>query len=663
MEINGIDCTDDWREEMSKMSQIRNIPRVRTAGAIVVAGILALVFTAPAEGIDLSGKGSSFSLNLDITLSYGATYRMEDRDPAIYSHFEGGTAWSGNGDDGNLNFDKGIVSNTPKATIDFSFASNPNKSHQFGFFVRGSAFYDYALMQDCCERTELTDEALDWAGNRTELLDAYGWWQFPGGEIRVGRQVLNWGESTFIQGGLSVINSLDVSAIRVPGAELREAFRPQGMVWGSFNLSQNFSVEGFYQYEWEPTVIDPPGTYFSTNDFAGPGGEHVFLAFDSFADTGEPPVFIPPDMAAAMDHPFMSVPRGDTREAEDGGQYGVAFRLFVPSWGGTEFGFYYVNYHSRLPTINGVTGPITILPELQALQVPVALWSYYILGVPPGVDPVVDATVTQFVTAAATSVYANSANWYTAYPEDIKLYGLSWNAQLGTSGIAFQGEVSYRQDNPLQMDDVEVLFAALSPISAGLAAVNQVAPGGVGFSEEIEGSRRFDTSQLQFTLTKIFSNFLGADQGVILGEFGFHKVFDMPSKDELRFEGPGTYTSGNPLMSLPGGAHAGKPFEEPEHFADDFSWGYRLVSRLTYNNAIGAWSLSPRISWQQDVSGVTPGPGGSFIDGLTALSVGLSFDYQNAWQVDFSYTMYDGADRWNLINDRDFLGGFIKFSF
>ena len=34
-----------------------------------------------------------------------------------------------------------------------------------------------------------------------------------------------------------------------------------------------------------------------------------------------------------------------------------------------------------------------------------------------------------------------------------------------------------------------------------------------------------------------------------------------------------------------------------------------------------------------------------------------------AWQVDLSYTRYDGADRYNLINDRDFIGGFIKFSF
>ena len=60
-------------------------------------------------------------------------------------------------------------------------------------------------------------------------------------------------------------------------------------------------------------------------------------------------------------------------------------------------------------------------------------------------------------------MWANSSSWYTAYPEDIKLYGLSWNAQLGTSGIAFQGEVSYRQDNPLQVDDVELEKIGGSP--------------------------------------------------------------------------------------------------------------------------------------------------------------------------------------------------------
>jgi hypothetical protein len=113
----------------------------------------------------------------------------------------------------------------------------------------------------------------------------------------------------------------------------------------------------------------------------------------------------------------------------------------------------------------------------------------------------------------------------------------------------------------------------------------------------------------------------------------------------------------------PGAAHTGKAYEEAEHFADDFSWGYRFATRLDYINAIGAWQLSPRLSWQQDVSGVTPGPGGAFLEGRTALSIGVLATYQNRWQVDLSYTMYDGADRWNLINDRDFYGGFIKFSF
>jgi len=652
---------------MSRKPEARRLfPRGRDLGRIVLAAALTVIFVAPVEGIDLSSSTGKFRLNLDTTLSWGVRYRMDDRDKSIISPFEGGTAWSVNGDDGNLNFDDGsLTSNTGKITVDLGFGYLGWKKYTAGFFIRGSAFYDYELENDCCERTQLTDEALDWAGSRAELLDAYGWWQFPlgkgGGEIRAGRQVLNWGESTFIQGGLSVINSVDVSALRVPGAELREAFRPHGMVWGSADLSSNLSLEGFYQYEWEETVIDPPGTYFSTNDFVGRGGETVFLAFASFPDTGESPFFIQPP----VDHPFMGVPRGDTQEAEDGGQYGLALRWFLPNWGGTEFGFYYMNIHSRLPTINGISGSQQGAGQGQAAAQSAAGVIYATFGVPPGANPMVDAVAAQAGQAAFIDAFAQTARWFTAYPEDIKLYGLSWNAQLGTSGIAFQGEVSYRQDAPYQADDVELLFAALSPINPAFAAMNQVVPGGAGFSEEILGFRLLDSSQTQFTLTKIFANFIGANQGVLLLEMGFNKVFDMPDKEELRFEGPGTYTSGNPFMSTnnPGAAHPGKDFERPEHFADDFSWGYRLVGRLTYNNVIGAWSLSPRFGWQHDVDGVTPGPGGAFIDGRKAFTIGVLADFQNSWQLDLSYTIFSGAGRHNLINDRDFLGGFVKYSF
>lgn len=648
---------------MSRQPGVRRSSRGCTPG-VVVAAALVLALAAPVGAVDLSPSSGKYRLNLDTTVSWGANYRVADRDPAIISPFEGGTAWSVNGDDGNLNFNEGsFFSNALKATIDLGFSYEGWTSHRAGFFVRGSSFYDFALKDDCCERTKLTQAALDWAGSRTELLDAYFWWQFPVGagsaQIRVGQQVVNWGESTFIQGGLSVINPVDLSALRVPGAELKEAFRPVGMVWASLDLSENLSVEGFYQYEWQEIVIDPPGTYFSTNDFAGLGGEYVFLAFASFPDTGESPFYIQPP----VDYPFMSVPRTDTQEPKDSGQFGLALRWFVPSFGGTEFGFYYLKYHSRLPTINGVTGTVQGAQAAQAAGAAAALRIYQAFGVPPGVSPQVDAAAAQAASAAGTSAYAHTARWYTGYPEDIKLYGLSWNAQLGTSGIAFQGELSYRQDAPYQVDDVELLFASLSPISAFLAANNQVAPGGVGFETQIDGYRRLDSSQLQFTLTKVFANTLGADQAVLLTEFGFMKVFDMPSKDVLRFEGPGTYTSGNPIMSLPGGAHAGKDWERPEHFADDFSWGYRLAGRLDYNNAIGAWNLSPRFAWQHDIDGVSPGPGGPFLEGFKALTVGVLTDYQNRWQFDLSYTMYSGAGRWNLINDRDFVGGFVKYSF
>jgi hypothetical protein len=659
----------DWRKRMNTTHGTRPTHWARSLGLIALALSLAILPTGPVESADLSPSSGKFRLNIDTTISWGARMRMEDRDLSIISPFEPageerkGTAWSVNGDDGNLNFDKGdIVSNTIKATVDIDYSYNGWDNHAIGFFVRGSGFYDFVLEDDCCDRTELTDEALDWAGSRTELLDAYAWWEFPlgngRGEIRAGDQVLNWGESTFIQGGLSVINPVDVSALRVPGAELREAFRPLGMVWTSLDITSNLSFEGFYQYEWDQIVVDPPGTYFSTNDFVGPGGEYVFLQFASFADTGQSPFYIQPP----TDYPFMSVPRTDTVEAKDDGQFGLALRWFVPSWGGTEFGFYYINYHSRLPTINGITGPVSIVPELESAGAAAALQVYYALGVPPGVDPEVDALASQASSAAATSLYAQNSNWYTSYPEDIKMYGISWNAQLGTSGVAFQGEVSYKQDAPYQVDDVELLFAALSPISEFLAATNQVAPGGVGFSENIDGYRLLDSSQLQFTLTRAFPNVLGADQGVLVGEFGFNWVFDMPEKDVLRFEAEGTYTSGNPDNTL-FGAHVGKEWERPEHFADDFSWGYRLAGALQYNNAIGAWSLRPRFAWQHDVDGITPGPGGSFLAGRQALTLGVLADFQAAWQIDLSYTQYSGAGRWNLINDRDFLGGFVKYSF
>jgi hypothetical protein len=556
---------------------------------------------------------------------------VRDRDERIIGLAAGGDAFSVNGDDGNQNYDTGIFTNAVKITSEFEFSYR-----NFGGFLRGFAFYDFENEHGDRARTELTDDALRRVGSRAEVRDAFVYYRYKlgalPGEIRAGWQVINWGESTFIQGGINAINPLDVAVLRVPGAELRDALLPVGAVKFSLKPTANTSVEAFYQFTWEDLKIDPVGSYFSTTDLAGAGAEKVMLGFGSAPDTipvGHPP--LPPTFSPVG----VAVPKVDADEPSQQGQYGAAIRYFTESLGGAEFGLYFVNYHSRLPLIMANTG-----------------------------------------TARGVLVsrnYAATASYFLTYPEDIELLGASFNTQLGRTGIALQGEVSHRWRVPLQMDDVELLYAALTPLRL-LPAVPQLAPlravgnllartnqvGAFGFSETIRGYKRFETTQVQATATKAFSQVFWADQMVLVGEVGVGVVHDLPDQSVLRLEAPGTYVTGNAIHQTAGI----QPGTEPASaFPTSSAWGYVLAGRLDYNNAIGAVNMIPRFSFSQDVNGISPGPGGNFLEGRKAVTIGLGFQYRFNWELDVSYTDFFGAGRYNLINDRDFVAANIKYSF
>jgi len=331
----------------------------------------------------------------------------------------------------------------------------------------------------------------------------------------------------------------------------------------------------------------------------------------------------------------VAVPKRDADEPSEQGQYGAALRYLAEGLGGTEFGLYFVNYHSRLPLIMAKTGTAN--------------------GI------------------LVSRNYAATASYFLTYPEDIELLGASFNTQLGRTGIALQGEVSHRWRVPLQVDDVELLYAALTPlrllpaapqlaplIGLGrlLAATNQV--GAYGFSQEISGYRRFETTQVQVTGTKAFSQVFWADQMVLVGEVGWGTVHDLPDQTVLRLEAPGTYVTGNQIHQTAGI----QPGTEPASaFPTSSAWGYVLAGRFEYNNAIGAVNMTPRFSFAQDVNGISPGPGGNFLEGRKAVTIGLAFQYRFNWEFDVSYTDFFGADRYNLINDRDFVAANIKYSF
>ena len=621
-----------------KKTDRRSMTRRRRLALAVSAALLGAA-ASPVLAFEYSN--GDFRMNVDSTLTYGLSWRVEDQDPSLIGKAQFNPIgfalpnaqqralqgrFSVNSDDGIMHYDDGdLFSNAIKLTSELSWEYGYN----WGGLIRVSGFYDFENES----RDELTDIAKDFVGSDVRLLDFFVYHNFDLGEtsngtVRLGRQVVSWGESTFIQQGINVINPIDVSKLRIAGAELKEAFLPIDMIWTSFSFGENFSIEALYMFEFEQIDIDPAGTYFSTNDIAALGGEFVMLNFglvDEPANFAACPGILANPAIPATDLSRVScsaaVPRSPDRFADDDGQYGVALRYFSPELNNTEFGLYFLNYHSRVPVLSGT---------------------------------------------AVTNSNANSGRYFAEYPEDIRLYGLSFNTTLEGAGVAVQGEISYRENVPLQIDDVELLFSALSPLNAlipqpGNRFISQLGTFGVG--EEVRGWERHELSQFQVTFTKVFgpNNFLGADQIAAIAEVGATKVWDLPDSAVLRYQGDGTDTVGGP-DALTGALR--NPQTQVGGFATSFSWGYRSAVRADYNNAFGtAFTLSPRVAFNHDVNGTTPGPGGNFIEDRKSLTFGVEANYLNQWSADVSYTRFFGAGIFNLISDRDFVSVNAKYSF
>ena len=689
--------------------------------------VAALSLASPAAyAVDFQNADGTFTGSWDTTLTYGQAWRIESRDCRLIAIADGGCGRSPNIDDGDLNYDTDMYSRALKALTEISL-----NYRGVGAFVRASALYDDAAADT--QRTELSDRSKDLVENYVRLLDAFVYAKFDlgkmGAELRLGRQVVSWGESTFIQNGINVINHFDVSALRVPGSELKEGFLPQEMVNFSLQFSDNLSAQAIYITDWNATVPEPAGSYFSTNDFAPTGGSKVVLGFGSFSDQGVD--FR--NLGGPYITNFQTVNRLPTEKPSDSGQFGVNLKYYAPDFiGGTEFGLFFLNYHSRLPLISGRTGTqagvgnafgalnaVGAAAQGLAAGLPInaAIATAAQLGVARSAAAGGNlslATATQYATIGAntqlsrgdvtsqasniaTHEYALTSGYFTEYPEDIKLIGLSFNTQLQWGGIALQGEVAYRQDVPLQFDDVELLFAALTPFEQGLATLrgtplpancpegNPAAStlthcgqlGSFGLDQKVQGWDLYDTYQVQFTLTKTFANILKASQVVVVAEAGLTHVQDMPDKltggpndRGLRFNGPGTNVSGNYELrgrhcpTLTAADCLALNLVEPQNrFADATSYGYRIAGRLEYPGLMGPWNVLPRFSWQHDVKGTTPGPGGNFVEGRYGLTLGVEANLRATWAVDMSWTKFGGAGRFNDLNDRDFVAATLKYSF
>nr|VFK39078.1 MAG: Protein of unknown function (DUF1302) [Candidatus Kentron sp. SD]VFK49634.1 MAG: Protein of unknown function (DUF1302) [Candidatus Kentron sp. SD] len=563
----------------------------------VCGGALSFFMMAPVCGQAIEFGGDVVSGNIDSTVSLGTISRVQDRDSATVCQANGGTAYSCNFDDGNLNYDTGIVSQVAKIVSDIEL---DHKSGNMGAFFRVRAYMDTRNNDNTdTKRTDLSDRGVKLIGKDLDVLDAYGWLRFDvadrPAEFRFGKHVLNWGESTFIPGGISAINPVDMAALRTPGSEIREALLPVNMLSASMHATDDLSVEGFYQLEWDKVVMEPAGSYFSANDVVSDGGDTLYLGW------GNP--LIRDDIGTLGLTPGQHyISRAADRKAGDGGQWGVALRHLAEGLNDTEFGVYYMNYHSRTGVMSGT-----------------------LVG---GVVP----------------------NYFFEYPEDIRQLGLSFNTSVGK--WALQGEYSYKNDAPLQIDDIEIVLATLGQPS-------QVTPSG----PYIQGYIKRDASQMQATMSRVFGNVMGANEFTFAGEAAITHLHDMPDKNVLRLEGSGTTASGNPLHRYhPVLNPNGSPIvESADHFPDATSWGYRLSGQWTYNDVFKGVNLLPHAAFQHDVQGVSPTF--NFLEGRKATTVGVTATYQEEWAANISYTSFFGAGRYNLLNDRDYVQASVKYSF
>src|SRR5690606_22269859 len=287
----------------------------------------------------------------DSSISVGASWAMDSADMDLVGKSNGGTGYTQTGDDGRLNFKKGeTFSKIFKGVHDLEL-----RYRDSGAFVRGKYWYDFELKDESRLHKDISDsnrkEAAQSSG--AEILDAFLYHNYYVGDlpgtVRIGRQVVSWGESTFIGNSINSINPLDAAAFRRPGAEIKEGLIPVNMLYVSQSLSDRLSMEAFYQLEWDQTIADNCGTFFSGMDVVQDGCTDFDVSTNAIAGTGLDQIAAGAGLGYTVTEEGIRVPRGGDRDARDSGQFGLALRWLGDT---TEYGLYFMNYHSRTPALS-----------------------------------------------------------------------------------------------------------------------------------------------------------------------------------------------------------------------------------------------------------------------------------------------------------------------
>ena len=399
----------------------RRKPSYRLIQTTIAAAAVSLCFTQGAFALSFEPT-DDLQIDWDTTLTYGAGWRVEKQDDALINPLKTSSNSAGNvnADDGNRNFERGLMSNRLSVTTEMDL----NYKRNYGAFLRARAYYDDVYHNSTDNRSpgdaffngsshssdEFAAATRKRHGDEAEFLDYFLYGNFDVADkalnLRLGSQVVSWGESVFVVGGISTAQSpLDATQLGVAGVELKDIFLPVEQLYAQLELNDALSVEAYYQFEWDKTRLVGAGSYFSADDYFDEGGEQLFFPGP--------------------------LPRGVDTPADDGGQFGIALRYLAEDLNNTEFGFYYLNYHDKLPHFD----------------------------------------------------FSQPGKYALQYAEDIKLYGISFGTVLGDTNVS--GEYSYREGMLLLDPAFQAIEADVSTVQ--LSAIHLFGPSFLADSATVIG--------------------------------------------------------------------------------------------------------------------------------------------------------------------------------
>jgi len=254
-------------------------------------------------------------LNIKGDVTYGFKIRTEEPKPDWLNLSRGNSNFEKKGD---------VTSNNFIATGEY----NLDTKH-FTLYGRVVGRVDLVYFDD----EKFTAEQEEHAGyNITDGSEFFLEGRFGKFTTRWGRHVVQWGENlAAVFTGVNEVSPMALGLLDTAGNPPRSSQVPTYLAWSSFRITDDVSIEGVWQPDFDPRYwFAVPGTFGSSSDLLG---------WD--ADTRLP---IIPALGVYAD-----VLDRRPEDFEDMQQYGGAMRVIIPQLNLLELGFYYYHYRSRTP--------------------------------------------------------------------------------------------------------------------------------------------------------------------------------------------------------------------------------------------------------------------------------------------------------------------------